>query len=180
MPIRLSFMIASRVFHARTAAKTVGGIGEAVFVQRAGDGDARRYCEQGGDNRAQMRSRQQQHHRRCETDTDADSRKIFGARATANPVRWSHRDDGTGTMVMNRSAFRNSPVPLISDVSGQHVAEIGDISQQPCRRAHQRHREQGAGAFTQPQAEIEQRFGLQGRRASASWPFSAERCAKMQ
>ena len=38
-------------------------------------------------------------------------------------------DDGTGMMVMNRSAFRNSPLPFISDVSGQHVAEIGDIGQ---------------------------------------------------
>ena len=38
-------------------------------------------------------------------------------------------DDGTGTMVMNRSAFRNSLLPVISDVSGQHVAEIGNIGQ---------------------------------------------------
>src|SRR5271163_4049760 len=71
-------------------------------------------------------------------------------------------DDGTGTMVMKRSAFRNSPLPLISDISSQHVAEIGDIRQEPCRGTHQRHREQGAGAFTEPQAEIEQRLGLEG------------------
>ena len=38
-------------------------------------------------------------------------------------------DDGTGMMVMNRSAFRNSRFPFISDVSGQHVAEIGNVSQ---------------------------------------------------
>src|ERR1700677_2190340 len=70
-------------------------------------------------------------------------------------------DDGTGTMVMNRSAFMNSSVPVMSDVPGQDVAEIGDIGQEPRRRAHQRHREQGAGAFAEPQAEIEQRFGAE-------------------
>src|ERR1700722_71021 len=37
--------------------------------------------------------------------------------------------DGTGTMVMNRSAFINSLLPVISDVSGQHVAEIGNVGQ---------------------------------------------------
>src|SRR6202021_1536559 len=71
-------------------------------------------------------------------------------------------DDGTGRTVMNRSAFKNSPLPFISEFSGQHVAEIGDIGQEPRRRAHQRHREQGAGAFTEPQPEIEQRFGIEG------------------
>src|SRR6185437_6867178 len=71
-------------------------------------------------------------------------------------------DDGTGTTVMNRSAFRNSRLPFISDVSGQHVAEIGNVGQKPCRGAHQRHREHGAGAFTQSKAEIKQRFGLKG------------------
>src|SRR5712691_2449408 len=71
-------------------------------------------------------------------------------------------DDGTGTMVMNRSAFRNSSLPLISDISSQHVAKIGDIRQEPCRGTHQRHREQGTGAFTGPEAEIEQRLGLEG------------------
>src|SRR5260370_25166780 len=71
-------------------------------------------------------------------------------------------DDGTGTMVMSRSAFRNSSLPLISDISSQHVAEMGDIRQERCRGTHQRHREQGTGAFTEPQAEIEQRLGLEG------------------
>src|ERR1700733_9183709 len=71
-------------------------------------------------------------------------------------------DDGTGKMVMNRSALKKSRFPLISEFSGQYVAEIGDIGQKSCRRAHQRHREQRAGAFAQSQAEIEQRFGLHG------------------
>ncbi len=112
MPIRLSFMIASRFSTLAAAAKTVGGIGEAVFVQRAGDGDARRHREQGRDNRTPDAAGQQQHHGRCETDADADNRKIF--RAARQPIRFdgSVSDDGTGMMVMNRSAFRNSPLPV--------------------------------------------------------------------
>src|ERR1700733_12851464 len=71
-------------------------------------------------------------------------------------------DDGTGKMVMNRSALKKSRFPLISEFSGQHVAEIGDIGQELCRRAHQRHREQGAGTFAEPQPEIQQRFCIEG------------------
>ena len=62
---------------------------------------------------------------------------------------------------MNRSALRKWLRSIISDISGQHVAEIGDIGQQPRRGAHQRHREQRAGAFAEPQTEIEQRLGIE-------------------
>src|ERR1700687_2189198 len=70
-------------------------------------------------------------------------------------------DGATGMIVMNRSAFRKWRRSIISDISGQHVAEIGDIGQKPRCRTHQRHSEQRAGAFAEPQSEIEQRLRIE-------------------
>ena len=120
-------MMASR-FHACAAAKAVSGIGKAVFVQRAGDGNTRRHREQGCDNRTPDAAGQQHHHGRCETDPMPTTGKYFAQRDSQSGAI-SVSDDGKGMMVMNRSALRNSRLPFISDVSGQHVAEIGNIGQ---------------------------------------------------
>ena len=62
MPIPAVFHDREPSFDARAAAKAVGSIGEAVFVQRTGDGNAGCHREQGCDNRHPDAAGQQQRH----------------------------------------------------------------------------------------------------------------------